>query len=101
MGKSSHIIRRGPLKGKKVELASTAGLDSCRDVAELFMSDIFDMEPGDCLLTDESSLRDFVGVDDLELADILSKIADLYGVDVADAKGGNLLEIFRRIQGTG
>jgi hypothetical protein len=56
MAKSQHIIRSGPLKGKKVELAPTAGIEDCQDIADLFMSDIFDLEPGDYLITDESEI---------------------------------------------
>lgn len=101
MGDSGHIIRSGPFKGKKVELASTEGIQSFRDLAEQFMSVIFDLEPGVYLITDESSLTDFVGVEDLELDHILSKIDDLYGVDVSDVERGNLLKIFDKIHGRG
>ena len=49
------------------------------------------------LITDLSSLHDFVGVDDLKFVDILSRIRDVYGLDVADLPSGNLLEIFKRL----
>jgi hypothetical protein len=50
------------------------------------------------LITDESSLHDFNGVDDMELADMHERIRNLYDLDVSDVKSGNLLEIFVRIQ---
>lgn len=97
MTDDEHVIRSGPFKGKKIELASTGGIDLFRDIADRFMSRIFDLEPGDYLITDESSLADFVGVGDLELHDLGRKIHQLYGLDVSDVEGGNLLQIFARI----
>lgn len=54
------------------------------------------MEPGSYLITDESSLRDFQGVEDLELPDIYRKIREVYDVDVSDIVSGNLVEVFAR-----
>ena len=68
-----------------------------RSLAEEFMQEILCMEPGSYLITDESSLRDFQGVEDLELPDIHRKIRDVYDVDVSDIVSGNLVEIFARI----
>lgn len=33
----------------------------------------------------------------MEVGDILARIRDVYGLDVADLPNGNLLEIFRRL----
>jgi len=48
-------------------------------------------------MTDLSSLHDFVGVEDMEIGDMLTRIREVYGLDVADLPNGNLLEIFRRL----
>jgi hypothetical protein len=61
------------------------------------MREIFGFEPGEYLIRDLSSLQDFVGVDDLEFVDILAKIRNVYGLDVADLPSENLLEIFRKL----
>lgn len=95
--KDEIIIQSGPFKGKKIELASTAGIELFEDIAEEFMFRIFGFEAGDYLITDESSLRDFKGVDEMELADIQRRIRRVYGLDVSDLASGNLLEIFVRI----
>ena len=79
-------------------MASTAGIEMYDDVAEEFMSLIFGFEPGEYLITDESTLHDFIGVDGLELAAIRSKIREVYAVDVSDLESGNLLEIFERLR---
>ena len=97
MNKPGKIIPRGPIKGKRIEFAPTDELDMFRSLADEFMEEIFSMEPGSYLITDESSLRDFQGVEDLELPDIHRKISEVYGVDVSDIISGNLVEIFARI----
>lgn len=92
------ILRRGPFKGKRVELASTTGIEKLEDIADDFMRDIFGFEPGEYLITDLSTLHDFAGVDDMEFADILARIRDVYRLDVADLPTGSLVEIFRKLQ---
>jgi hypothetical protein len=97
MKKPGKSIPRGPFKGKRIEFAPTDELDMFRGLADEFMEEIFRMEPGSYLITDESSLQDFRGVEDLELPDIHDKIREVYGVDVSDIRSGNLVEIFARI----
>lgn len=97
MSDDDKIIQSGPFKGKKIELAPTVGISLFQAIAEEFMSRIFSFEPGEYLITDESSLADFIGVGDMELADIQQKIRRVYGLDVSDLRAGNLFEIFIRI----
>ena len=97
MKKDDKIIQSGPFKGKRIEFAPTTGIDLFREVAEDFMRRIFDFEPGDYLISDESSLSDFTGVEDMALRDIQQKIREVYDVDVSDLASSNLLEIFARL----
>lgn len=97
MRKRERIIRSGPFKGKKIELAPTDSVDRFRDLAEEFMESIFEMEPGSYLITDESGLCDFEGVEDMDLPDVCEKIRSVFGVEVSDIRSGNLVEIFARI----
>jgi hypothetical protein len=97
MNKRGKIIPSGPLKGQRIELASTDDLDMFRSLAEEFMAAIFRMEPGSYLITDDSSLRDFTGVEQFELPDMHRRIREVYDVDVSDIVSGNLVEIFARI----
>ena len=97
MSESERIIPSGPFKGKKIVLAPTDGVNAFRDVAEEFMAAIFEMEPGSYLITDESSLHDFEGVEEMDSPDIHAKIRSVFDVDVRDVRSGNLLEIFARI----
>lgn len=97
MNEDKRIIQSGPFKGKKIEFASTAGIDMFLDISEEFMKKIFDFDSGEYLITDESSLYDFMGLDEMKLTDIQKKIQDVFDIDVSDIESGNLLEIFKRI----
>jgi uncharacterized protein YxjI len=97
MKDNSRIIPGGPFKGKKIEFAPTTGIDKFRAISEDFMNKIFRLEPEEYLISDESSLHDFTGLDEMELPDIHKKIQEAYNIDVSDIKSKNLLEIFKRI----
>lgn len=95
--KKEHIISNGSFKDKKITFASGKGIDKYYDIAEDFMKKIFDFNPGEYLITDESSLYDFTGLDEMQFNDLQNKTRDVYDLDVSDIKSGNLLEIFMRI----
>jgi hypothetical protein len=97
MTDDSFVARKGPFKGKRVELASMTGVRTLEEIAEDFMLRLFGFDPGQYLITDLSSLHDFAGVDDIEIGDMLARIRDAYGLDVADLPNGNLVEILRRL----
>ena len=91
------IPQRGPFKGKEIRLAPQNGVNMFFEVSKDFMKKIFDFEPGEYLITDESSLFDFTGLDDMKITDLQKKIQDIYGIDFSDIESGNLLKIFMRI----
>lgn len=57
MKKHERVIRHGPLKGKRITFASTERIETLKGIAEEFMSRVFELEPGDYLISDESDLR--------------------------------------------
>ena len=61
------------------------------------MDRIFGFKPWEYLITDESSLTDFTGVDEMKLTDIQKKIREVYNVDISETGQGNLVEIIMRI----
>jgi hypothetical protein len=97
MSEDDKIIPSGPFKGRKIEFAPITGIDMFLEIAEDFMRRIFDFEPEDYLITDESSLFDFTGLDEMVIPDIHKKIQEIYDLDVSDISSGNLLEMFMRI----
>jgi hypothetical protein len=98
MKNNSRIIPSGALKGKKIEFAPTTEIDKSRVISGDFMNKIFGLELWEYLISDESSLFDFTGLDELEFPDIHKRIKEMYNIDVSDIKSRNLLEIFKRIR---
>lgn len=78
--------------GKRVEFASTEGIQQMRPIADEFMRSIFGLEPGDYLITDESSLSDFRG--DGRTQEIVIKVMRTYHLGLVP---NNLLQLFREI----
>ncbi len=97
MNNDSRIISSGPFKGKEIEFAPTSGVDMFIKISDEFMKKIFDFAPGEYLISDESSLHDFTGLNEWDLTDIRKKIQVVYDLDISDIESGNLLEIFKRI----
>jgi hypothetical protein len=97
MKENDRVIPSGPFKGKKIEFAPTTVVDKYPDISEDFMKKIFYLNQEQYVISDESSLFDFTGLDEIELTDIQKKIQDVYDLDVSDIASGNLLEIFMRI----
>jgi len=91
-------IKRGPFKGKKVEFASTDRLEDFHELAASFMSEVFDFLPGDYLITDESSLRDFTDFASSDTSSIWRRIAELYSIEMSDVPSERLVDIFAEIQ---
>lgn len=92
MKKKIKIISSRRFKGMKIECAPTTGIDMFQSIAEDFLKRILELDYADCLLTDESSISDFV---DFSEDEIRKRILDTYELDVSEIKTGNLLEIFR------
>jgi hypothetical protein len=92
------MFKRGPLKGKTISYASSDRIEEFRRIADDFMLEIFDFLPGDYLITDESSLRDFTELGASETSSIWSRIAKLYAIGQADVSSERLVDIFAEIQ---
>ncbi len=97
MKEEDRVITSGPFKGKKIRFAPYNGINMFVEISEELMRKIFDFEPGEYLISDESSLYDFTGLDEMRVTDIQKKIQDVYDLDVSAIVSGNLLEIFMRI----
>ena len=95
MKEDEYIVPGGLSKAKKIELASTTGIEKFDKIAEDFMQRIFDLGVGDYLITDESSLWDFTLAADLN--DVHRKIKPEFDLDVPDLKSGKLLEILSKL----
>jgi len=91
-------FKRGPLKGKKVTYASTDRVEEYGRIARDFMLEVFDFLPGDYLITDESSLRDFTDFASSDTSPIWTRITELHSIERADVPSEGLADIFAEIQ---
>lgn len=94
MKKVPKIIPHGRFKGKTLECAPTTGIDRFQSIAEDFLKRILVLDYEECLITDESSISDFV---DFSEAEISRRILETYNLDISKIKTRNLLEIFQLI----
>jgi len=94
-------FKRGPLKVKKVTYASTNRVEEYGKIAADFMLEVFDFLPGDYLITDESSLRDFTDFGSSDTSPIWNRITEIYSIDRADVPSERLADIFAEIQSRG
>jgi len=90
--------KRGTFKGKKVTYASTDRVEEFRKLAGDFMMEVFDFLPGDYLITDESSLRDFTELASSDTSPIWFRINEIYAIGRADVPSERLVDIFAEIQ---
>ncbi len=90
-------FRRGALKNKKIEFASLERIEEFRRIADDFMLEIFDFLPGEYLITDESSLRDFTEFGSSDTAPIWSRITKLYAIERSDVPSERLVDLFAKI----
>lgn len=91
-------IRRGAFKGKKVTYAATDRVEDFREVAGDFMAEVFDFLPGDYLITDESSLRDFTEFASSDTSPIWRRITEIYSIAKAEVPSERLVDIFAEIR---
>lgn len=91
-------IKRGAFKGKKVTYASTGRIEEFRKLAGDFMMDVFDLLPGDYLITDKSSLRDFTDFGSSDTSPLWRRITETYGIRTTDVPSERIVDIFTEIQ---
>jgi len=97
MSKDDKVITRGRFKGKKITFASTERIEEFAQLAGDFMGQVFDFEPGEYLITDESDVRDFTEMGSSDTSEIWRRITEIYGVSLADVRSGRLVSIFAEI----
>jgi len=72
-------------------------IGSSYNIASEFMSTIFDLDPGDYLISDESSILDFTPFDESDTTDIWSRIESAYGINRTDVRSEFLVNVFESI----
>ena len=86
------------MKDKKIEFTSSDRIEEFRRVADDFMLEIFDFVPGEYLITDESSLRDFAEFGSSDMGPIWSRITKVYAIERTDVPSERLVDLFAEIE---
>jgi hypothetical protein len=97
MSRDDGVISRGSFKGKKITFASTERIEEFAHIASEFMEKIFELQPGEYLISDESDIRDFTELGSSDASEIWKRIKDAYGVEQSDVGSGRLVNIFAEI----
>ncbi|OGT83228.1 MAG: hypothetical protein A3H91_15110 [Gammaproteobacteria bacterium RIFCSPLOWO2_02_FULL_61_13] len=97
MSADRKFTRRGPFEGKRITFASTEQIESFAQLTNAFMENIFDLEPGEYLITDESDLRDFTDMGSADTSKIWLSITEHYGIDHSDVGSERFVKIFSEI----
>jgi hypothetical protein len=91
------VLPPGTFEGKTVTLAETDWVETHRQLAAEFMSQIFELDPGDYLITDETDLVDFTPFAESATTEIWARIENEYGIGESDVGSGLLVRIFEAI----
>lgn len=88
-------------KYDKIEFASQILVEQYEEIADHFLPAIFGIK--EFFISDESSLDDFNfeivdGQIEREREKVSQKIKEIYGIDVSDVEGLNLMKIFERLR---
>ena len=97
MSKRFKVVPSGRFKGKRITFASTEQVESFDKLVGDFMSEIFDLQPGDYLISDESDVLDFAPMDEADASGVWCRIEEIYGIQFTDVGSGRLVRIFAAI----
>ena len=97
MSRKRKLIRRGPLKGKRVRFAPADRIEDHAALAREFMARVFELEPGDYLLSDESAVSDFTASGEWDAAATWQRIEEIFGVGSAEVGSERLVDLFAAI----
>jgi hypothetical protein len=87
----------GSFKGKTITYASTERIEEFTQLSHEFMEQVFDLEPGEYLISDESDLLDFTDFGSSDTTETWKRITEAYGVSLADVGSERFVDIFAAI----
>lgn len=93
-----------PGKPKKIELAVQERLAAVEHLAPRFFHEVLEYEYENCLVTDESDLRDFAdvfGEREVQVAAMLDRLEVHYLIDSRAAKSTRIVELLEFLQSRG
>ena len=97
MAKGWKRVPAGTFDGKAITFASTEGVEAYDEIAAEFIRTIFDFEPSEYAISDESDILDFMPFDEIDTSDVWRRIESNYGITKVDVGSGRLVRIFKAI----
>jgi hypothetical protein len=91
------VMRRDLSRIRKISYASTELVELHRSIAKDFMAQIFELEPCDYAISDESEVVDFMSMNIRDESPIWSRIKRCYGIEKSDIGSGRLVKLFAEI----
>ena len=85
-------------QSKKFEFASTHQIEELDEIANDFMFKLFELMPGEFVISDESKLTDFAEFGSSDTSSIWATINKVYGIDRSYVDSDYLVTLFREIQ---
>ena len=86
------------LSGKRITFAPSDQVESLGVLVNDFMSAIFELEPGEHVITDESDLLDFTPLASSDTSEIWVRISKRYGIGRSDVTSERLVAVLAAIQ---
>ncbi len=83
---------------KTIAYASTDRIEAFKQIASDFMLEIFELMPGDYVISDESSLRDFTAFGSFDTAEIWRLINESYDIARDQVRSEKLIDVFSVIE---
>ncbi len=97
MSNDDGATSRGRFRGKRITFASTARIEEFAQIASDFMEQIFELWPGDYVISDESDIRDFTELGSSDTSAIWKRISTTYGIERSHVSFERLVDIFAAI----
>ena len=91
------VISKDQFRDRKITFASTERIEAVAQIAGEFMEEIFELQPGEYVISDESDVRDFTEMASSDTSEIWTRIKDRYGIEESDVGSGRFLDIFAEV----
>jgi hypothetical protein len=91
------IIKKGRFKGKRITFADSDRVEEFYDISAEFMEKIFELLPGEYLITDESDVADFTDAGSSDSSELWIRISEAFDIDRSELESGRFVNIFAEI----
>ena len=91
------VISKDQFRDRKITFASTERIEAVAQIAGEFMEGIFELQPGEYVISDEADVRDFTEMASSDTSEIWTRIKGRYGIEESDVGSGRFPDIFAEV----